>query len=79
MTDEPPRSGSIAFLILTGEYVGFLPDHYAAAWIEKGLLAAIAPEHMKFCVTVAAATRSGRRQKLIVDRFLEELLRTAQA
>jgi len=68
---------AIAFLILTGEYVGFLPDHYAAAWVEKGQLAAIAPEQMKFSVTIAAATRSGRRQNFIVDRFLDALLSAA--
>lgn len=66
---------AIAFLILTGEYVGFLPDHYAAAWVQNGMLAALAPETMNFEVTVAAVTRSGRRQNLIVDRFLEELLK----
>jgi len=65
---------AIAFLILTGQYVGFLPDHYAAAWVEKGRLAAIAPKHMRFCVPLAVATRRGRRQNFIVDRFLEELL-----
>jgi len=65
---------AIAFLILTGQYVGFLPDHYAAAWVEKGRLAAIAPKHMRFCVTLAVATCRGRRQNFIVDRFLEELL-----
>jgi len=67
---------AIAFLILTGEYVGFLPDHYAAPWVEKNQMAAIAPEHMKFGVTITAATRSGRRQNFIADRFLEELLGT---
>jgi DNA-binding transcriptional LysR family regulator len=65
---------AIAFLILTGEYIGFLPDHYAAVWVEKGQMAAIAPERMNFMVTIAAVTRSARRQNLVVDRFLEELL-----
>lgn len=63
-----------AFLILTGEYIGFLPDHYAARWVDKGMMAAILPERMSFLVTIAAVTRNGRRQNLIVDRFLEELL-----
>lgn len=65
---------AIAFLILTGEYIGFLPDHYAACWVEKGMMAAILPDSMSFQVTIAAVTRSGRRQNLVVDRFLEELL-----
>ena len=65
---------AIAFLILTGEYIGFLPDHYAAAWVEKGHMAPLLPESMSFLVTIAAATRVGRRQNLIVDRFMDELL-----
>ena len=69
---------AIAFLILTGEYIGFLPDHYAAAWVEKGVLAPILPERMTFMETITAVTRTGRRQNLVVDRFLEELLSDAQ-
>jgi len=65
---------AIAFLILTGEYIGFLPDHYAAGWVEKGMMAAIAPAKLSFLVTIAAVTRSGRRQNLIVDCFLKELM-----
>ncbi len=64
---------AIAFLILTGEYIGFLPDHYAAAWVERGSMAPILPETMRFRVAIAAVTRSGRRQNLIVDRFMDEL------
>ncbi|MFT0850786.1 LysR family transcriptional regulator [Achromobacter sp. F4_2707] len=70
---------AIAFLILTGEYIGFLPDHYAAGWVEKGMMAAIMPEQMNFLVAIAAVTRTGRRQNLVVDRFLEELLEQTQA
>ncbi|NLC35860.1 MAG: LysR family transcriptional regulator [Alcaligenaceae bacterium] len=70
---------AIAFLILTGEYIGFLPDHYAAGWVEKGMMAAIMPEEMNFLVAIAAVTRAGRRQNLVVDRFLEELLEQSQA
>lgn len=65
---------AIAFLILTGEFIGFLPDHYAASWVEKGQLAPVLREQMSFLETIAAVTRSGRRQNLVVDRFMEELL-----
>ena len=34
---------AIAFLILTGQFIGFLPDHYAAAWVAQGQMAALAP------------------------------------
>lgn len=63
----------IAFLILTGSYIGFLPDHYAATWVEKGLMAPLGPGHMFFDAKLAIATRKGRRQNLILERLLDEL------
>lgn len=69
----------IAFLILTGSFIGFLPDHYAASWVDKGLMAALAPDRLFFDSKLAVATRKGRRQNLILERFLEELQRTADA
>ncbi|SPO54574.1 LysR family transcriptional regulator [Pseudomonas sp. JV551A1] len=63
----------IAFLILTGSYIGFLPDHYAVTWVEKGLMAPLGPGHMFFDAKLAIATRKGRRQNLILERFLDEL------
>lgn len=66
----------IAFLILTGSYIGFLPDHYAATWVEKGLMAPLNPEHLFFDAKLAVATRKGRRQNLILERFLDSLQHT---
>jgi DNA-binding transcriptional LysR family regulator len=66
----------IAFLILTGEYIGFLPDHFASAWVDKGLMSPLASSEMQYTVTLAAASRKGRRRNLIVDRFLEALVET---
>jgi len=60
-----------AFLTLTGSY--FLPDHYAATWVEKGLMAALSPDRIFFNAKLAVATRKGRRQNLILDSFLESL------
>ncbi len=66
----------IAFLILTGSYIGFLPDHYAAAWVEKGLMAPLCPDRLFFEAKLAIATRKGRRQNLILERFLDSLHNT---
>lgn len=66
----------IAFLILTGSYIGFLPDHYAATWVEKGLMAALNPTRLFFDTRLAIATRKGRRQNLILERFIEALHKT---
>lgn len=63
----------IAFLILTGAYIGFLPDHYARAWVEKGQMVALNPSQLYFDSKIAIALRKGRRPNLILKRFLDEL------
>lgn len=60
----------IAFLILTGLYIGFLPDHFAASWLKEGKMAVLAPEQMRFDIPLALATRKDRRQNPIIDAFL---------
>ena len=63
----------IAFLILTGRYMGFLPDHYAAQWVDKQLMCAIAPDRLNFSSKIAIATRTGRRANAILENFLHSL------
>lgn len=63
----------IAFLILTGKFVGFLPDHYANLWLEKKMMRAINPGEMFFTTTIAAVTRKGHRSNAILDLFLQSL------
>ncbi|WP_340608456.1 LysR family transcriptional regulator [Xenorhabdus bharatensis] len=63
----------IAFLILTGKFVGFLPDHYARIWVEKGLMKALLPEQIYYDSEISIVTRKGKRTNAILGLFLEEL------
>lgn len=63
----------IAFLILTGRFIGFLPDHYAAHWQEKGLMRALDPQQLHFTHTIALATRKGRQPDAILHLFMQSL------
>ena len=63
----------IAFMILTGAYVGFLPDHYAINWVNKGLMKALCPDRLFFDSQLASVTRKSRRSNLIVETFLSYL------
>lgn len=53
-----------AHLILTGEYIGFLPQHYARAWVSRGEMVELLPEHFthhsdfSFVTHVAGAEQS---------------------
>ncbi|MBK5001334.1 LysR family transcriptional regulator [Pseudomonas sp. S31] len=69
----------IAFLILTGSYIGFLPDHYAATWVDRGLMTPLDPGRLHFDSKLAIATRKGRRQNLILERFINALQLTGNS
>ena len=63
----------IAFLILSGSYIGFLPTHYAEQWVKGGRLKAIQPGARSFTTHFTAITRKGARNNLIRGAFMEEL------
>ncbi|SDI02643.1 DNA-binding transcriptional regulator, LysR family [Pseudomonas flavescens] len=67
----------MAFLILTGRYIGYLPDHYAAAWIKEGRLRVLKADTRFYDLTLASVTRKGRRPHLVLESFLDELAASA--
>lgn len=66
---------SIATLILSGKYLGFLPDHYAERFVELDQMKVIAPDQFKYhCVFVGMIRRSpqpSRASKAFWDCLLE--------
>ena len=78
MATASDREG-IAFLILTGEYIGFLPEHVAARWVEKGQMRALDPQQRQFTIPLSLAMRKDRRAHAIVDYFLSALDAVAQS
>ncbi|MCU7942546.1 MAG: LysR family transcriptional regulator [Candidatus Thiodiazotropha sp. (ex Cardiolucina cf. quadrata)] len=68
------REGA-AFLILSGQYVAFLPVHYAERWVEKEKMRALLPERYRFKTRYAAITRKGARPNLVLQTFIKELNR----
>ena len=63
----------LAFLLLTGRYIGYLPDHYASAWVQQGRLRALKADSRSYEVSLAAVTRKGRRPHLVLESFLDAL------
>jgi DNA-binding transcriptional LysR family regulator len=66
----------MAFLILTGRYIGYLPDHYAQAWVQQGRLRALKAKQRFYDLSLAWVTRKGRRPHLVLESFLEQLVST---
>jgi DNA-binding transcriptional LysR family regulator len=63
------QTEAAALLILTGRYVGFLPEHYARTWVRHGEMRALAPDrisfHSKFCLVCRKEHVEDRRLKLL--------------
>ncbi|MFZ6046272.1 LysR family transcriptional regulator [Pseudomonas sp. CR3202] len=66
----------MAFLILTGRYIGYLPDHYATFWVQQGRLRALKPASRFYDLSLSSVTRKGRRPHLVLESFLEALADT---
>jgi len=64
---------AIAFLVLSGRFLGFLPEHYAAKWASAGALQAVKPETMHYQSHIELLVRSSA-QSLCVRLFVEDLL-----
>ncbi len=61
----------IAFLILTGTYIGFLPDHYASFWCDKGLMRPLLADEFHFESDITLVTKKDVKHNQIINKFLE--------
>lgn len=68
----------IAFLILTGRYIGFLPTHFAKRWTSSDQMRAIETHKRKFFTKYSAIVSKGARSNLILAAYIEELANTEQ-
>ncbi|PCI58920.1 MAG: LysR family transcriptional regulator [Gammaproteobacteria bacterium] len=66
----------IAFLILTGRFIGFLPTHFAKRWTSKDQMRAIEAHQRKFTTKFSVITSKGARSHLILEAYLAELQKT---
>ncbi len=53
---------SEALLILSGAFLGYLPDHYAAHWVDLGQMRALAPDRFGYTARFQLAYRDDRLQ-----------------
>jgi len=63
----------IAFLILTGQYIGYLPTHFAERWLIQGSIRAILPRQLSYQSQYSLITRKTPRSNRILDCFLSHL------
>jgi len=62
-----------AMFVMSGRYLGYLPDHYVADWVQKGILRALLPKEGRINSPFIIATRLSERPSTILDFFIREL------
>lgn len=65
---------AVATLILSGTYLGFLPDHYAEAFVRAGAMRRIAHPECSYEVQFVAIARRSPAPSRIVQAFWEALV-----
>ena len=65
----------VAMLILTGRYIGFLPEHYAQQWCLAGNMKPLQPQKMSYSTALCGIVRIGPAKNRLVDAFLGQLPR----
>ncbi|AVI62273.1 LysR family transcriptional regulator [Halomonas sp. GFAJ-1] len=66
------REGA-AFLILTGRFIGFLPEHVAAQWVAAGKMRTLHAATLHYLTPFVLITRRDRRPNRVVNAFLSFL------
>ncbi len=63
-----------ATFILTGEYIGYLPEHYAERWVKLGQMRALMSPRTRIVRPFVIATRSGIQGSPLQRLVIRELL-----
>lgn len=70
---------AIALLILSGRYVGFLPNHYAAAFVRAERMVAVSPQELRYDCRFAAIWRRSPQAARSTALFVDCLTQTRVA
>jgi DNA-binding transcriptional LysR family regulator len=68
-----------ALLILTGQFIGFLPDHYAQSWEAQGRMRAIRRQEIVLQPPISIITRRDATENLRVSTFIRDMRQALEA
>lgn len=72
-----PYIEGIAFLVLSGRYLAYLPTHYAGFWTEKNEMRPVLPEITRRRTSFHLITNKTMRKTQLTQEFLNELARAS--
>lgn len=78
VTAEVSDGESIAFLLMTGCFIGFLPINYARQWVEKGQFRQVLANKYEHKKTYVALSSAGQSRDPVVELYLECLTTDAE-
>ncbi len=64
----------VATLVLTGRYLGYLPEHYADSWVRAHQMRCVLPELFSHDVTFKIIHLKSKRRTRVVDALVQQLL-----
>lgn len=64
----------IAFLILTGNFLGFLPDHYAKKWVSETQMVSLLESKMTYSTKICLITKKTKSNNMILKYFLSKIV-----
>jgi len=64
---------AIASMVLSGHFIGFLPTHYAANWVDTGRLRELFVQSMTYRSVFDMAYLRGAENPTVVDAFIADL------
>lgn len=60
-------------LVLSGAYIGYLPEHHAQPWVDRGRLKVLLPGTFGYQAPFALALRRGRAREPLIQSFRDRL------
>ena len=64
---------AMAHLILSGQFIGFMPVHFAYLWTSRGRMRPIRPDRLQHTSHFEIATSSERKGDRLVSALMKEL------
>ena len=65
---------AVAHLVLSGRYLGYLPEHYAATFVQQGLMRKLLPERFQYVCQFSAIVRGSPPPSRVVQTLLDALV-----
>lgn len=64
---------AMSYFILSGVFLGFLPNHYARRWLDRGMLRPLKPERFEYTWHFYLAWRKGWSPNLAAKAFIDDI------